>query len=177
MFRLDKVLRYKERLEQEARGKRAIAEASLYELQDAVERLRGERRGLPDIDGADFEALRTWAGYAEGLRRREARVQRRIGQLRPEVEELVRAHLAIRREVEGLRKLKERTRRRQRKRREGQAQTALDEAAARTILPGGGTECRPESMASDPGWPRGRPHEDPETTVEAEMSTKRETEA
>ncbi|MBZ0269195.1 flagellar FliJ family protein [bacterium] len=177
MFRLDKVLRYKERLEREARGKRAVAEASLHEMEDAVARLRGERASLPDVDGTDFEALRTWAEYAEGLRRREARVHRRIGQLRPEVAELVRAHLEIRREVEGLRKLKERTRLRQRKRREGQAQIAMDEAAARTILPGGGMECRPEGIADDTGWPRATPIEVPETTVEAEMSTKRETEA
>jgi flagellar export protein FliJ len=177
MFRLDKVLRYKERLEQEARGKRAVAEASLYELEAAVERLRGERRSLPDVDGADFEALRTWAEYADGLRSREARVQRRIGQLRPEVAALVRAHLEVRREVEGLRKLKERARVRRRKKREGQAQATMDEAASRTILPGGGMECRPPAGESDPGWPGAAPQDVPETTVEAEISTKTEAEA
>lgn len=177
MFRLDKVLRYKERLEQEARGRRAIAEASLHELEEAAVRLRGERRSLPDVDDADFEALRTWAEYADGLRGREARVQQRIAKMRPEVEALARAHLAIRREVEGLRKLKERTRIRQRKRRENQAQAAMDEAASRTILPGGGTECRPGPVEDDVGACRANAPEGPERTVEAEMSTKRETES
>lgn len=177
MFRLDKVLRYKERLEQEARGRRAIAEASLHELEEAVTRLRAERRSLPDVDGTDFEALRTWAEYADGLRGREARVQQRIARMRPEVDALVRAHLAIRREVEGLRKLKERTRIRQRKRRDGQAQASMDEAASRRFLPGGGRECRADAVEDDVGRLRGNTQEGPERTVEAEMSTKRETDS
>lgn len=173
MFRLARVLRWKERLEREALTKRAVVEAALRELGQAATRLRTQRQELPDRTDADLATLVTWTNYADALRRREERVRHRMDELRPQVEEAVRVHLAARREVKGLQKLEEREGRRQRKRVERHQQEALDDAASRRFLPGGGTEFPPPTGDDEP-WPD---RESADAARDGETGPKREMEA
>jgi len=173
MFRLARVLRWKERVEREALVRRATVEAALRELADAGARLRGERSGLPDREETDLASLVGWAGYADGLRRREERIRRRMDELRPRVNEAIRAHVAARREVEGLRKLEEREVRRRRRRFERRQQELLDDAAARPFLPGGGTEFPVAGGGNEAAAERERA----ETARKRGTAPKRETEA
>jgi flagellar export protein FliJ len=171
MFRLDKVLRWKERLEKEALARRAAAEAALYDLERAAARLRDERVSVPDTSDGCVDTLVRWAGYAEALRRQEERVRLRAVKLRPEVEEARRAHLEIRREVEGLRKLKERTRRRHLRQVARAQQEILDDAASRPFLPGSGSKFpRPGIAVRTPADGEGT-----KTPVESTVGAKRGT--
>lgn len=170
MFRLDKVLRYKERLEQEALIRRAAAEAKLRELEGAAAHFRQERGLLPNQEESDVAQLAAWSKYAEGLRDRERRLLKRVGDLRPQVAEAVQQHVNAKREVEGLRRLRERTLLRQRKDRERKQQDLIDEAASRTFMPGPGTDC-PENGAEPEPWPTLN-HE--ERTTDGKMELKRE---
>ena len=137
MFRLARVLAWKERKEREAMSELARVERRLAELQAGADALARERTELPDADH-EFERLVAWARYAEGLRRREASLRERARGLAPEVEEKRREHRELRQEVEGLRKLREREVCRVRKRRERSQQEQLDDIAARRFLPGAG---------------------------------------
>ena len=173
MFRLAKVLRFKERLEKEALAHRARAEARLRELEDAATSCRVERSRLPDDAEATLESLVAWASYADGLRERERRVRERLEGFRPEVAEAVHAHVEAKREVEGLRRLRERTLLRQRRKRERAQQELLDDVASRPFVPGGGSNCRSTPDEADT-WPA---PETAEATMEGKLSTKREKEA
>jgi len=173
MFRLARVLRYKERLEKEAFVRRTDAEARLRQLEVAARTFRDDRSRLPDTPETDVRALAIWADYAEGLRERERRVRSRLEALRPEVTEAVRTHVDARREVEGLRRLRERTLKRARRRRERSRQDLLDDVAARPFVPGGGNEFPPVS-AEMSVWPGPAPTE---TTDQGKLGPKRGTEA
>ncbi len=148
MFRLDKVLHVRERQEREARARRLAAEARARELSDAADRLHEERLDLPDGESGDPEDLAGWVRYAEGLRRRETAVRSRLEELRPHVDAAVRAHQELHREVEGLKRLRERTLQRRRKRQERRAQEAMDDVASRPFVPGGGNDFRPPTGPS-----------------------------
>ena len=137
MFRLARVLKWKERQEREALSELAHVERKLAELESGADRLARERGELPDGEH-EIERLVVWARYAEGLRRREASLRDRARGLAPEVEEKRRVHRELRQEVEGLRKLREREVTRTRRRRERSQQEQLDDIAARRFLPGAG---------------------------------------
>jgi flagellar biosynthesis chaperone FliJ len=150
MFRLDKVLRWKERLEKEARAERFGLQRRADELAEERLRLEDERAAVPD-DGCSGD-LAAWSEWNEAVRRREGMLARRQDALRPKLEDAVRAHLALRREVEGLRRLRERALATARRRRERKAQEAIDDAANRRGLPGGGMKFpRPEADTAPAG--------------------------
>lgn len=142
MFRLAKVLSWKEGLERLARAERLEVERRAEELQRTISRLEDTRRIFPDSgagpEGADELAL--WSGFGEGLRRKEQAVRRRLAALEPLLEEKRRAHVELSCEVKGLERLEERDAARERKRRERKAQEAIDDVAGRRNLPGGGRE-------------------------------------
>ncbi len=145
MFRLDKVLHHRELLEKEARAERAEAERRANALEGAIESVRRERGSCPeDVGEGEPEAVVTelaqWSRYAEGLRRRERGLEQRLAAIRPKLEERIRAHQEIRKEVEGLRKLRARHLARRRRLRERKGQEAIDDAASRRRIPGPGTE-------------------------------------
>jgi flagellar export protein FliJ len=163
LFRLDKVLAFKERLEREARVELAEAESRLADLELRAHELRRERGDLPDCAG-DPEDLARWAQYGEALRRKECSVRERARAFLPRVEERRLAHRGLRQEVEGLRKLKEREDRRRRTRRERQAQEHLDDAAGRPFVPGAGSFFPPPALEiqSSRGTAERRDGPDPE---------------
>jgi hypothetical protein len=140
VFRLDKVLEWKERLEEEARAGRLEVEARAAALARAADRLRAERHAFPDAPpGGDVvEGLRAWARRAELLRRSERLTRDRLAAMSEEIAAKRAAHWAIRREVESLRRLRERTLREERRRRERKMQEVIDDAAGRRFLPGPG---------------------------------------
>lgn len=142
MFRLDKVLDLKERQEKELRAGRLMAEAQAAELDNTARRLVEERRSLPD-GGTDVETLLRWSRYSDGLRRREASVRQRRKDFQAKLEVAVQRHLELRQEVEGLKRLKERTLARRKKLRDRRAQEAIDDVAARPFVPGGGKKFPP----------------------------------
>ena len=165
MFRLDKVLRFRETEEREARAIRADFERRADTMDASADGLRRERDEVPEGDAGagDNERVRelaTWAAYSEGLRRKERSLRKRLGQFRPQVAEKVRIHTEIRKEVEGLRKLRDREYARRRKERERKQQETIDDAAARRKVPQPGTGFRLEAPAQDhrtttdaPEWP------------------------
>ena len=167
MFRLAKVLEWKELLEKEARAERLRAEQRATDLARDAARTRSERRSFPDDQAADagIEELAAWAKRSELLRRRETALLQRLESLRPELEAKRAAHLELRRDVESLRKLRDRTLREQRRRRERAAQELLDDAGARRFLPGAGNgfpigvplEREGEPSNPDPGAARTAP--------------------
>ena len=108
MFRLAKVLSWKERLEKEARVELAALEARQSRLEHDATQAAATRRSAPDAGEMSIDDLAAWAQYAESLRRRESQLREEAGRLTPEVEEKRQAHLVLRQEVEGLRKLQER---------------------------------------------------------------------
>jgi flagellar biosynthesis chaperone FliJ len=136
MFRLDKVLRWKERLEKEARAERFGLQRRADDLAAERRELEARRAAVPDE--ADAAELGEWSRWAEALRHRETHLEMRMEALRPRLQEAVRAHVALRREVEGLRRLRERALEEARRRRERKAQEAIDDAANRRRLPGTG---------------------------------------
>jgi flagellar biosynthesis chaperone FliJ len=138
MFRLDKVLRWKERLEKEARAERFGLQRRADELRDEGRDLLARRASAPD-DGDAMEA-REWSQWNEGLRHREDLVARRLDALGPKLDQAVRAHVALRQEVEGLRRLRERALAEARRKRERKAQESIDDTANRRRLPGTGTK-------------------------------------
>jgi flagellar biosynthesis chaperone FliJ len=146
MFRLDKVLRWKERLEKEARAERFGLQRRADDLAAERREMEGRRAAAPD-DAAAAE-LHEWSRWAEALRHREAHVEQRLEALRPRLQEAVRAHVALRREVEGLRRLRERALAEARRRRERKAQEAIDDAANRRRLPATGTKFPPPGVAT-----------------------------
>jgi len=158
MFRLAKVLEWKERLEEEVRARRLAAEARATEITREADRLREERGRFPDVEpAADVIAeLAAWARRSELLRRGERSARARLEAMRTELEARRAEHLAIRQEVESLRKLRDRRLREERRLRESKMQETIDEAAARRFLPGAG---RKFPGAAPPAKPSGaRPH-------------------
>lgn len=142
MFRLQKVLEWKESLERAARLERVACEQRERDLRERVTRLRLERDSLPEGTFTIAELV-AWSEYADGLRVRDRRLCERLEAASREVEEKRRAHLEARREVEGLRKLRERHLERQRKVREKKQQEQLDDVANRRNVPVTGRGCRP----------------------------------
>lgn len=156
MFRLRRVLEWKELLERRARVARVEVERRAGEIEDALGRLAETRASFPDAAGertAVVEDLVAWSRFGEGLRRREALLRKRLEALEPEREQRVREHLEIRREVEGLRRLEERASEARRKRIERKMQEAIDDVAGRRKLPVTGTKFRelPAGMAGARG--------------------------
>lgn len=142
MFRLAKVLSWKERLEREARVEFAALEARQSRLEHDATLAAETRQAAPNGETLGIEELAAWAQYAEGLRRREHQLREEANRLAPELEEKRQAHLALRQEVEGLRKLKERAERSAKKHRERTAQAEMDDLAGRRSLPGSGNPFR-----------------------------------
>ncbi|NNE43679.1 MAG: hypothetical protein HKN12_05700 [Gemmatimonadetes bacterium] len=143
MFRLDRVLQWKERVERAALSERMVLENREAELRRALAASRRSRAAAPEpAETSTVEDLMAWSQWAEGLRRNEFRLQQRMNALQPELEEKRQAHLEARREVEGLRKLRERWERARKKRLEKRNQEATDEVAARRFLPGSGRTFR-----------------------------------
>jgi flagellar biosynthesis chaperone FliJ len=138
MFRLDRVLRWKERQEKEARAERFGLQRRADELLDEGRELLARRASAPDE--GDAMEVREWSQWNEGVRHREALIARRLEALRPKLDEAVRAHVALRQEVEGLRRLRERALAEARRKRERKAQESIDDAANRRRLPGTGTK-------------------------------------
>lgn len=148
MFRLDRVLQWKERVERSALADRMKLENRDAELRRALassREARGTSRG--PAGEPSVEELMTWSRWAEGLRRREQAIEQRLEALQAPLEEKRRAHQEARREVEGLKKLRERWERDRKKRREKRNQEAMDEVAARRFLPGSGRTFREEPDA------------------------------
>jgi hypothetical protein len=140
MFRLGKVLEWKERLEEDARARRLAVEARATEIEREADRLRAERGRFPDDEPTRdvLAELAAWACRSELLRRGERSARARLEAMRIELEARRAEHLAIRQEVESLRKLRDRRLREERRLREGKMQETIDEAAARRFLPGAG---------------------------------------
>jgi flagellar export protein FliJ len=134
VFRLEKVLRWKEGLEREARVRRLESERRVTHAEEEMVRTRARRESAPD-EGAGIDELARWSRYLESLRRAEARLQSRIDELRLVLEARIREHVELRRDVKGLERLAEKDEARTRRRREKQAQEHLDDAASRTHLP------------------------------------------
>ena len=147
MFRLDKVLHWKEVLERRARVERASAEAKYEGLAAELRRLRNRRDRLPDrirsAGDAKIVELAEWSAFVEGLRRREQSLIERMDAFRPEMEEKISVHLELRKDVEGLKRLRERAEERRKHDQEKRHQEVVDDAAARTKLPEPGTDFRP----------------------------------
>lgn len=158
MFRLDKVLEWKERLEEEARAARLAVKARAMELSREADRLRAERRGFPNDAPEEnaVETLRAWSRRAELLRRTESGVRARLEALRGPIELARAAHLAARREVESLRRLRDRKLREERRRRERKMQEVIDDAAARRFLPGTGRKFPYRPSETDSRGPSAR---------------------
>ena len=162
MFRLDKVLEWKERLEEEARAARLAIEARATELSREADGLRAERHRFPDdAAGEDaLEDLRAWSRRAELLRRAERGVRARLDAMQGPIALARAAHLSARREVDSLRRLRDRRLREQRRMRERKLQEVIDDAAARRFLPGSGRKFpeRPyEPDSRGPSAPGPRP--------------------
>ena len=159
MFRLRKVLEWKERLEKVARLQRMAAEQTARELEDRIRGFASERDSLPETttggDASLIEELEQWSRFAEALRRRERDLRTRLEAFRPELDRTVAAHQDLRVEVKGLHKLKERVLSRRRKERDRKVQEMIDDAAARRKLPGPGRDF--------PGEPVARPVPAPDT--------------
>jgi flagellar export protein FliJ len=159
LFRLHRLLEWKETLARQAWAQRAALEHKVETMRGTAERLRAERAGLraapPEKDGAEAIAeLAQWARYAEGLRRREESLRARLEALRPELESRVRAHTELQKEVKGLHKLRLRALRRRKKRSEKRQQDSIDDAAARRSFPGSGRsfpDAPPGARAERPG--------------------------
>ena len=119
MFRLRKVLEWKERLEKAARLERFAAEQTARELEERIGAFAGERRALPETgtDGrpVPVDELAQWSRFGESLRRREHDLRGRLEEFRPELDGKIAAHQDLRVEVKGLHKLKERVLSRRRK--------------------------------------------------------------
>ena len=142
-FRLDKVLEWKETLEKEARSRRFAAEEHAESLRNGAALARSRRESIPDdLENPDrpapVEDLTEWAAFAERMRKREEKLVRDGEMFQPTLEEKVRAHLQLRQDVEGLRRLREKALERRRRLGEKRAQETLDDAAARTKLPAPG---------------------------------------
>lgn len=150
MFRLAKVLSWKERLEREARAELAALEARQSRLEHDATLAAETRRAAPDTGEMSIDDLAAWAQYAESLRRREGQLREEAGRLGPELEEKRHAHLALRQEVEGLRKLRDRAEKRAKQDRERTAQAEMDDLAGRRRLPAGGNPFRFGSEESTP---------------------------
>ncbi|MCA9753660.1 MAG: flagellar FliJ family protein [Gemmatimonadetes bacterium] len=149
MFRLAKVLAWKERLLEDARRELLLAQRQLDELEFQAERAVQERRDLPNGATDDVETLAAWARFADSLRGRESRLRTRMESLRPQVEERRETHRALKREVSGLEKLRERQEALARKRRDTRQQELLDDFASRPSVPGPG-----RTFPSHPPEPR-----------------------
>ncbi len=134
MFRLEKVLRWKEGLEREARVRRLETERRVTHAEGEMARTRARRESAPD-EGAGVAELAQWSRYLESLLRAEARLQSRVDELRLILDARVREHVELRRDVKGLERLAEKEEARTRRRRERRAQEHLDDAASRTHLP------------------------------------------
>jgi flagellar biosynthesis chaperone FliJ len=76
------------------------------------------------------------------MRRVEHRLAERLQDLRPALEERVRLHQELRRDVKGLEKLSQKEKARAHEARERRAQESLDEVGARRSLPRGGKSFR-----------------------------------
>ena len=145
MFRLRKVLEWKESLEKEAHLDRLAVELRARELEGRITRLTAARHSVPDAAPKGLDAvaeLAAWSHWGEGLRGREEGARTELDGLRPELESRVRAHRELRAEVKGLRELDRRSREGRRRAVERKAGEALDEAGARTKLPEIGIDCR-----------------------------------
>jgi hypothetical protein len=140
LFRLARVLDWKERLEKEARAERLAAEARAAELVREADRMRTRRHGLPDEGPRQpgIGELAAWARHADLLRQREQRARARLEAMREELSRARATHVAARSEVESFRRLEERWFRHEKRRRERRMQEVVDEAAARRFLPGTG---------------------------------------
>jgi hypothetical protein len=156
MFRLGKVLEWKERLEEDARARRLAVETRATEIAREADRLRAERGRFPDVEPTSdvLAELAAWARRSELLRRGERSARARLEAMRTELEARRAEHLALRQEVESLRKLRDRRLREERRLREGKMQETIDEAAARRFLPGAG---RKFPGAAPPAPPAGSP--------------------
>ena len=155
-FRLDKVLEWKETLEKEARTRRFAAEEHADSLRHEAALARSRREDIPENltdtdDPAAVEDLTEWSEFTERLRRREERFTRSGEEFRPTLEQRVRAHLRLRQDVEGLRRLREKALERRRRLGERRAQETLDDAAARTKLPDPGTAFPVDDADAVPG--------------------------
>jgi flagellar export protein FliJ len=164
LFRLARVLKWRESLEREARVERFTAESHADSLAESAREARARREDVPARllrpDGpVPIDELAAWSGFAEALRRREESLGRRLGAFRPTLEEKVRAHLDLRKEVEGLRKLREKAQAAEKARRERQAQEAADEAASRRKLPPDGKDCPAPAASGGTGTGTKRPRE------------------
>ena len=166
MFRLAKVLSWKERLEKEARVELAALEARQSRLEHDATQAAATRRSAPDAGEMSIDDLAAWAQYAESLRRRERQLREEAGRLTPEVEEKRQAHLVLRQEVEGLRKLQERAEKRAKQERERAAQAEMDDLAGRRSLPGGGNPFRVDSEEFTPSELDAPTNEAPEAEYE-----------
>jgi flagellar export protein FliJ len=142
MFRLEKVLRWKEGLEREARARRAEIERRVESVQREIEATRARRERAPDAD-AHVEELAAWSRYMENLRLIETRLAHRLDELRVILEQRVREHAALRRDVKGLERLREKAEEATRKDRARSAQAHMDDVAGRTKLPPPGKFDRP----------------------------------
>lgn len=136
--------------------KRLEMEQRVAELETLAANARADRSAAPD--GAEaLGDLLEWSRYLERMRRVEARLEERLDELRPRLAERVRAHVAARQDVKGLENLQAKQNARRAKAGERRAQETTDEAAARTKLPGPGTNDRApgaERASSDPAGAR-----------------------
>ncbi len=137
MFRLEKVLRWKEGLEREAWARRLEIERRVTDVEGEMARTRARREEAPDAN-TGVEELAKWSAYLESLRRLESRLQGRLEGMRSVLEDRIREHVALRRDVKGLERLADKANARTQQRRERAQQEQLDEAASRTHLPESG---------------------------------------
>jgi len=134
LFRLRTVLEWKESLEIQARVTRLEWEQRERDLAARGAAVRSSEDALPS-GTFSVEDLAMWSRYADGLRQRGARLRARLEQLTKEVDVRRRAHDDLRREVAGLRKLKERHETRRRHSLEKQRQEQTDDWSTRRLLP------------------------------------------
>ena len=143
-FRLAKVLEWKENLEKEARTRRFAAEEHAEALRHGAALARSLRESIPEHlenpeKPAPVQDLTDWSQFAERMRKREEKLVRDGEPIRPTLEEHVRAHVRLRQDVEGLRRLREKSHAWRRRLGARRAQETLDDAAARTKLPDPGS--------------------------------------
>ena len=162
MASLVKVREWKELLEKEARAARLAIEARAAELAREADDQRIRRAAFPDDapPDADVTELAAWSRHAELLRRREVGLRQRLEGMQAEIAAKRAAHLALRTEVESLRRLEERRARERKRQRERKMQEVIDDAATRRFLPGSGRSFpgTPHPPEHDP-----RPETDPMT--------------
>jgi hypothetical protein len=143
VFRLEKVLRWKEGLERDARARRLEIERKVADVEGEMARTRERREAAPDVP-VDVADLALWSRYLESLRRMESRLQERLDGLRVVLEARIQEHVALRRDVKGLERLAQKDEARRKRRRERRAQENQDDAASRTHLPHAGNFVRGE---------------------------------